>query len=104
MGPDAGYGVAMELLEVIRRPHITEKATALQAQNRYVFVVDPEANKHQVKEAVEGAFKVRVLEVHMVRTPGKMRYMGRFRSYTPETKKAVVTLAPGDKIEFFEGV
>ncbi len=94
----------MQLLEILRRPYITEKATALQAHNKYAFEVDLKANKDQVKLAVEAAFKVRVTDVHIMRKHGKMRHMGRFRTQTPDTKKAVVTLAPGDKIEFFQSV
>ena len=94
----------MEILEVLRRPYITEKATALQARNKYAFEVDIRADKYQIREAVQMAFKVRVSDVHVMRRPGKMRHMGRFRTRTAETKKAIVTLVPGDKIEFFQSV
>lgn len=94
----------MELLEILRRPYITEKATSLQAQGKYSFEVDLRANKHQIKRAVEAAFKVRVRDVHVLREHGKMRHMGRFRTRSPETKKAIVTLMAGDKIEFFQSV
>jgi len=94
----------MELLEILRRPYITEKSTAFQGQNKYVFEVTLKANKHQIKQAVEKAFNVRVRQVHIIRQRGKVKYMGRFRSRSPDTKKAIVTLRPGDKIELFQSV
>jgi large subunit ribosomal protein L23 len=94
----------MHLYEVLRRPLITEKNTALQAQGKYVFEVAKEANKPQIKQAVEKAFKVQVTAVNAVTLPGKTRRVGRRLVQTPSWKKAIVTLKPGDKIEFFEGV
>jgi len=94
----------MHLLEVLRRPLITEKNTTLQAQNKYAFEVAKEANKPQVKQAVEKAFKVKVTTVNTIMVPGKSRRVGRRVVQTPSWKKAVVTLKSGDKIEFFEGV
>ena len=89
---------------VIRRPLITEKAQILTAQNKYAFEVDQRANKMQIKEAVEIAFEVRVLSVNTAVMKGKMRRYGRRETKMPDWKKAVVTLAPGEKIELFEGV
>jgi len=89
---------------VLRRPLITEKNTDLQVQNKYAFEVAEEANKPQVKQAVEKAFKVRVTGVNVVTVPGKTRRVGRRQIQTRSWKKAIVTLQPGDKIEFFEGV
>ncbi len=94
----------MHLYEVLRRPLITEKNTALQAQNKYVFEVMDKANKPLIKQAVEKAFKVKVSAVNVVTVPGKSRRVGRRVVSTPSWKKAVVTLKPGEKIEFFEGV
>ena len=94
----------MHLYEVLRRPLITEKSTNLQAQGKYAFQVDGKANKPLVKGAVEKAFRVKVSSVNIVNMPGKMRLVGRRRVMTPSWKKAIVTLQPGDKIEFFEGV
>jgi len=94
----------MHLYEVLRRPLITEKNAALQAQGKYAFEVAGEANKKQVKEAVEKAFKVAVTQVNVITVPGKGRRMrGRF-VMSPSWKKAVVTLKAGDKIEIVEGV
>ena len=94
----------MHLYEVLRRPLITEKGTALQAQGKYTFQIATEANKHQVKQAVEKAFNVKVLAVNVMRVPGKNRRVGRREVLTPSWKRAIVTLKPGDKIELFESV
>jgi len=94
----------MHSYEVLRRPLITEKNTMLVEQNKYAFEVAREANKPQIKDAVEMAFKVKVASVNVMRVPGKMRRAGRQRGMTSPWKKAVVTLEPGNKIELFEGV
>ncbi len=94
----------MHLYEVLRRPVITEKNTALQAQGKYAFEVAGEANKHQIKQAVEKAFKVKVSAVNVMTVPGKTRRVGGRQVLTRSWKKAIVTLQLGDKIEFFEGV
>ncbi len=94
----------MHLYEVLRRPLITEKNTMLQAQGKYAFEIAREANKPQIKQAVEKAFKVKVLAVNVMTVPGKTRRVGRQQVLTQSWKKAIVTLKPGDKIELFEGV
>lgn len=94
----------MHLYEVLRRPLITEKNTILQSQNKYCFEVATEANKTQVKQAVEKAFKVKVNAVNMITIPGRTKRAGRRIVQVSPWKKAVVTLRAGDKIEFFEGV
>ena len=94
----------MHLYQVLRRPLITEKNTVLQAQGKYAFEVAGEANKHQIKQAVEKAFKVEVTAVNVMTVPGKERRVGRQQVLTQSWKKAIVTLKPGDKIELFEGV
>jgi len=94
----------MHVYEVLRRPLITEKNSMLSAQGKYTFEVAQDANKPQIKEAVEKAFKVKVTSVNVICVPGKMRRAGRQRGMTPEWKKAIVTLEAGQKIELFEGV
>ncbi len=94
----------MHLYEVLRHPLITEKNTALQAQGKYAFRVAGDANKHQIKQAVEAAFKVKVTTVNIITVHGKTRRAGRRQILTQSWKKAIVTLKPGDKIELFEGV
>jgi large subunit ribosomal protein L23 len=94
----------MHLYEVLRRPLITEKSTALQAQNKYAFEIASKANKLMIRQAVEKSFKVTVTGVNVVTMRGKTRRVGRRQIQTAPWKKAIVTLKPGDKIEFFEGV
>jgi len=94
----------MHIYDVVKRPLITEKATVMKEQNRYAFEVTKEANKRQIREAVEAAFKVNVVKVNVMSMPGKMRRIGRRYVMTRSWKKAVVTLEPDQKIEFFEGV
>ena len=83
----------MHLYEVLRRPAITEKNTLLQEQNKYAFEVAQGVNKHQVKQAVEEAFKVKVLSVNMITVPGKMRLVGR-RRVPPRRPRWRPTAAP----------
>lgn len=92
-------------MEVIRRPLITEKGTRLGGENKYLFEVRRGCNKHQIKEAVEKAFNVRVTAVNVMNVRGKQRRIRDGRTIQlPAWRKAVVTLAPDDKIELFEGV
>lgn len=94
----------MHPYQVVKRPLITEKATIMKERSKYAFEVTKAANKQQIKEAVETAFKVNVVKVTVMSVPGKMRRIGRRQALTPVWKKAVVTLEQGQKIEFFEGV
>jgi large subunit ribosomal protein L23 len=94
----------MQLLEILRRPIISEKSTGLQERDKYTFEVALGANKHQIKQAVELAFQVEVARVNVITMPPKWRGPGRRRGQTSPWKKAVVTLKPGQKIEFFEGL
>ncbi len=93
----------MHLYEVLRRPLITEKNTDLQALGKYSFEVASGANKNQVKEAVEKAFKVTVVSVNVLNVPGKKRRVAKGWVESSPWKKAVVTLKSGDSIQFFEG-
>jgi large subunit ribosomal protein L23 len=95
---------ALNVYEVIKRPLITEKVAALQAKGKYSFEVMPQANKNQVKAAVQTAFKVTVTDVNIVIVKGKFKRVKTGTVITPTWKKAIVTLKPGDKIELFEGV
>ena len=94
----------MHLYEVLRRPLITEKATSLKEGDKYAFKVAGKATRPQIKEAVEQAFKVEVSKVNVMTVPGKTRRFGRRQVTSSPWKKAIVTLAPGHKITFFEGV
>jgi large subunit ribosomal protein L23 len=90
--------------EIIISPVLSEKSTAAMGLDKYTFVVDREATRTEIKDAVEAVFKVRVKSVNTQRRLGKMRRMGYHVGRKPETKKAVVTLEPGQRIPFFEGL
>jgi len=94
----------MNAHQIIIRPLITEKNTNLMSLNKYSFQVDRSANKMQIKQAIESIFNVSVTAVHTMNVRGKMRRRGMRYGYTADWKKAIVTLAEGDRIELFEGV
>ena len=96
----------MRVQEIIRRPLITEKSTVQREdKNIIAFEVHRDANKIEVKRAVEAQFKVKVAEVRIARVHGKVRRQGRWAGRRPDWKKAYVRLAEGEKqIEFFEGM
>ena len=94
----------MQILEVLKRPVITEKSTSQQEKSIYTFEVVKSASKQQIKEAVGLAFNVNVIRVNVITMPAKWRGPGRRRGQVSPWKKAVVTLKQGQKIEYFEGV
>ncbi|HJX29527.1 MAG TPA: 50S ribosomal protein L23 [Thermoanaerobaculia bacterium] len=96
----------MRVQEIIRRPLITEKSTGQREdKNIIAFEVHRDANKIEVKRAVEAQFKVKVAEVRIARVHGKVRRQGRWAGRRPDWKKAYVRLVEGEKqIEFFEGM
>ncbi len=90
--------------EIIQAPLVTEKGSLLgEKTNQVLFRVRPDANKVEVKKAVETLFKVKVLKVRMIRYLGKVRRVGKNAGRLPLWKKAYVTLKEGDKIDFFGG-
>ena len=100
--------MTLESAQVIIRPVISEKSMDQTQRGKYTFAVHDDANKFQIKAAVEELFRVRVVDVNVLTSkPHEKRRntrRGRSRGYTSAWRKAVVTLASGDKIEFFEGV
>ncbi len=94
----------MDPRDIIIRPIVTEKSMAYLQEGRYVFRVPLKANKTQIKDAVEEIFNVKVKSVNTMRVRGKMKRMGRHVGRTPDWKKAIVTLQPGETIELFEGI
>jgi large subunit ribosomal protein L23 len=100
--------VTLQSAQIILRPVISEKSMDETQRGKYTFAVHDDANKLQIKAAVEELFKVTVTEVNVLTTKAKEksrnRRRGRVRGYTSPWKKAVVTVKAGDKIEFFEGV
>lgn len=93
----------MNHYQVIIRPLITEKNTTLMEMNKYSFEVDRMANKPQIKAAIEAIFNVSVTSVRTINVRGKKRRRGREFGYQSDWKKAIVTLAEGDRIDLFEG-
>ena len=93
----------MEARDILVRPLITERTTQLMAEGKYVFVVAKAANKIDIAKAVAEVFKVKVAKVNTVNVTGKKKRMGRTEGKRPDYKKAIVKLAPGETIEFFEG-
>ncbi len=90
--------------DVLVKPMVSEKSMLLMEENKYAFLVDKKANKIEIKHAVEAAFNVKVLEVTTRIVKGKVKRMGRYQGKRSDTKRAVVTLKPGDKIEIFAGM
>lgn len=94
----------MDHRDVIIRPLVTEKTNDQMAEGKYVFEVARRANKTQIRQAVEALFDVKVRKVNTARIPGKVRRRGLVSGRTPERKKAIVTVAPGQEIKIFEGL
>jgi len=88
--------------DVIKKPIISEKSYKLIEQNKYVFSVDPGAAKEEIKDAIEAIFNVKVKSVNTINRAGKIKRQGYTSGRTAGLKKAIITLAEGDKIEFFE--
>jgi large subunit ribosomal protein L23 len=94
----------MNEYDIVVRPIITEKSTLLKdVGNQYIFEVQRDANKIEIKKAVEKLFKVKVVSVNVSNMEGKKKRLGRFAGKKPDWKKAVVKLSPKDKITIFEG-
>jgi large subunit ribosomal protein L23 len=99
--------MTLDTWSTIVRPVVSEKSTILGDQGKYIFEVAPNANKIQIKHAVEQAFankKVQVLAVNIVHVSGKVRRRGRSVGMTRDWKKAIVTLRAGQRLDLFEGV
>ena len=95
----------LETYQIIRRPIITEKGSVLKDENnQLVFEVNLEANKSEIKKAVERLFKVTVLSVRTQNRAGKRKRLGRSVGRRKNWKKAIVTLKEGHRVDFFEGV
>ena len=94
----------MNEYDIVVRPIITEKSSLLkESGNQYVFEVQRDANKIEIKKAVEKLFKVKVVSVQISNIEGKKKKVGRFAGKKPDWKKAIVKLNPKDKITIFEG-
>ncbi|MEK7664340.1 MAG: 50S ribosomal protein L23 [Patescibacteria group bacterium] len=87
--------------EVVKEPHISEKSTNLGQDNKYVFKVYNNTNKPEIKKAVEGIYRVDVLDVNIIKIPKKKRRIGRTEGFRKRYTKAVVTIKEGQKIEIY---
>ena len=93
----------MHITDIIKKPVInTEKARTLLENNEYVFIVDKRANKIQIKEAVEKLFNVKVEKVNIMNVKPKAKRMGRYEGKTNKRRKAIVKLAEGNSINYFD--
>jgi large subunit ribosomal protein L23 len=94
-----------DLYQVLIRPIITEKSTIQkEAANQVTFEVHPNANKVEIRQAVERLLKKKVTKIRTIKVAGKVKRLGRNEGKRRNWKKAIVTLKPGEYIEFFEGV
>lgn len=92
-----------DLRDIIKRPVITEHSADLMADKKYTFEVSKNANKSQIKDAVEAIFGVKVEKVNTMNLKGKFKRMGRYGGYRPDRKKAIVQLSEDSKdLDFFE--
>ncbi len=94
----------MKYEDILIRPVVTEKANMLREQNKYVFIVHPDATKIQIKEAVAALFKVKVIGCTTMNVLGKVKRLRGKPGRTASYKKAIVRLAEGETISAFEGV
>ena len=94
-----------DLSKVIQKPLITERCTVLREKyNQYFFKVNPDANKHEIKQAIELYFGVKVDDVRTMNMRGKIKRLGRHEGKRADWKKAIITLAEGDTIDIFDNV
>jgi large subunit ribosomal protein L23 len=95
----------MNTYDIIRGPLVTEKTTLQKELNNQVtFKVDKRANRVEIRDAVEKNFNTKVQKVRTVQVKGKIKQRGKITGKRPDWKKAIVTLMPGQRIDFFEGV
>ncbi|MBU4351294.1 50S ribosomal protein L23 [Patescibacteria group bacterium] len=92
---------AFPTFPILLSPHVTEKATQLVADNQYVFKIFPRANKTEVKKAIESLYKVKVISVKIINVSGKTKRLGKNQGWKKGYKKAIIKLAPGQRIEAF---
>jgi large subunit ribosomal protein L23 len=94
-----------DLSQVVRRALVTERFAKLnERDNKFIFEVHTDANKHEIRQAIEHYFGVKVLDVRTMNVLGKTKRLGRFQGKRADWKKAIVTLAKGDNIDLFDQV
>nr|WAJ57516.1 ribosomal protein L23 [Actinocyclus sp. (in: diatoms)] len=90
-----------KIIDIVKYPIITDKATRLLENNQYSFIVDPYSNKTSIKFAIEYLFDVKVTKVNTSHLPKKKKRVGKYIGWKPQNKKAIVTLAENDTINLF---
>jgi large subunit ribosomal protein L23 len=88
--------------KIIRQPIFNNKAILLLKQNKYCFIVHPKANKVVIKQSIESLFNVKVARINTLQLPKKKKGLGKFLGYTPQYKKAIITLVKENKINLFK--
>ena len=91
----------MDKYQIIKRPLVSEKSSKMVSDRKYTFEVDKNANKIQIKEAVEDIFKVKVAKVNIINSIPKAKKVGKYSGFKPAVSKAIVTLAVGYKIDIY---
>ncbi len=92
----------MDKYQIVKRPIVTEKSTKLSEKNKYTFEVDKNANKIEIKHAVEELFNVKVVSVNVINEIAKAKRVGTHSGFKPAVTKAIVTLAEGSKIDVYK--
>ncbi len=92
----------MDKFQIIKRPIVTEKSTKLSEKNQYTFEVDKNANKIEIKSAIETIFNVKVVSVNVINEIAKAKRVGQHSGFKPAVSKAIVTLAEGFKIDVYK--
>jgi len=92
----------MDKFQIIKRPIVTEKSTKLSEKNHYTFEVDKNANKIEIKSAIETIFNVKVVSVNVINEIAKAKRVGQHSGFKPAVSKAIVTLAEGFKIDVYK--
>ncbi|MBU0996743.1 MAG: 50S ribosomal protein L23 [Firmicutes bacterium] len=91
----------MDKYQIIKRPVVSEKSARLASDRKYTFEVDKNANKIQIKDAIESIFDVKVAKVNVINSPAKAKRVGQYSGFTAAISKAVVTLEKGYKIDIY---
>jgi len=92
----------MDKYQIVKRPIVTEKSTKLAEQNKYTFEVDKNANKIEIKQAIEAIFNVKVTDVNVINEVAKAKRVGQHSGFKPAVSKAIVTLEKGFKIDVYK--
>ncbi len=101
VSPKKAKGKSLMAWRQLKYPYISEKATKLNEENKYIFVVSDEANKTEIKKAVEEIYKTKVVNVNIINIPKKRKRLGRYQGWKKGFKKAIVEIKKGEKIDVY---